>query len=60
MGVYHVYAWFLQRPEEDFGFLGFGVTSSFESSCSCRETSMDPLEELSELLTDEQFFFSPV
>lgn len=45
MSVYYLCAWCQKRPEEGVGFLGTGVTGSYEPPCGCYELDSGPLEQ---------------
>jgi hypothetical protein len=49
MSVHHLHACYLQRPEEDIGFPGLGVTDGCEPPCGYWEPNLGSLEEQSVL-----------
>jgi hypothetical protein len=51
--LYHLYAWSVQRTEEDIGSPGTGVTGGCEPLFGCWESNLGPVQEKQVFLTTE-------
>jgi hypothetical protein len=51
--MYTVCTWYLQKLEEDMGFLSTRVMVGYELPRGCQESNLSPLEEQPVLLTAE-------